>query len=99
MSLHTSADLAAETSWPDAVLGTGGIALVGTVVVVLLWHLLMAFRTWVSGKTAGGRNELAYRKLAEDTSRELHEINRRLAGTPEVTDGAGRRDNPTGELS
>lgn len=65
--------MAAETSWPDAALGIAGIALVGSVIVVVVWQALATWRA----RIAVTREE-AYRKLAEQTAHELHELNRRL---------------------
>jgi hypothetical protein len=60
---------AANTSWPDAAIAIAGIVLVGTIAVVVIWQALSTWRT----RIAVGREE-AYRRLAEQTGRELHEI-------------------------
>jgi hypothetical protein len=61
--------MAASTSWPDAAIAIAGIALVGTIAVAVIWQALSTWRT----RIAVGREE-AYRRLAEQTARELHEI-------------------------
>jgi ABC-type nickel/cobalt efflux system permease component RcnA len=60
---------ATNTSWPEAAIAIAGIALVGTIAVVVIWQALSTWRT----RIAVGREE-AYRRLAEQTARELHEI-------------------------
>jgi hypothetical protein len=57
------------TSWPEAAIAIAGIALVASVSVVIVWQALSTWRT----RIAVTREE-AYRKLAEQTARELHEI-------------------------
>jgi ABC-type nickel/cobalt efflux system permease component RcnA len=66
---------AADTSWPDAAIAIAGIALVGTIAVVVIWQALSTWRT----RIAVGR-EQAYRRLAEQTARELHEIHEHMLG-------------------
>jgi hypothetical protein len=61
--------LAASTGWPDAAVAIAGIALVGTVAVVIVWQ---ALGTWRARMSVG--REEAYRRLAEQTARDLHEI-------------------------
>jgi hypothetical protein len=62
--------IAASTpSWPEAAIAIAGIALVGSVAVVIVWQALSTWRT----RIAVTREE-AYRTLAEETARELHEI-------------------------
>lgn len=65
--------MAAGTSWPDAVVAIAGIALVGSVVVVIVWQ---AMGTW-RARIAVSR-EAAYRRLAEETAQELRALNERL---------------------
>lgn len=67
--------MAAETSWPDAAIAIAGIALVGSVVVVLVWQALGTWRA----RMAVSR-EAAYQRLAEETARELRTLNERLGG-------------------
>ena len=73
MALEAIMVAAQETSWPEAALGIAGIALVGSVVVVVIWQALVTWRT----RMAVTREE-AYRSLAEQTARELRELNQRL---------------------
>jgi hypothetical protein len=60
---------ATTTSWPEAAIAIAGIALVASVAVVVVWQALATWRT----RIAVTREE-AYRRLAEQTSRELDEI-------------------------
>jgi hypothetical protein len=64
---------ATTTSWPDAAIAIAGVALVGSVAVVVVWQALSTWRT----RIAVGREE-AYRKLAEQTAHDLRAISRRL---------------------
>jgi hypothetical protein len=64
---------AGTTDWPDAAIAIAGIALVASVSVVVVWQALATWRA----RIAVTREE-AYRKLAEQTARDLHEINERL---------------------
>jgi hypothetical protein len=66
--------LAAQSTWPEAAVAIAGIALVGGVIVVIVWQLLATWRT----RIVVAREE-AYRELAERTARELHELNERVA--------------------
>ncbi len=66
--------IAAGTSWPDAAIAIAGVALVGSVAVVVVWQALATWRTRIAVS-----REAAYRKLAEQTARDLQEINDRLA--------------------
>ena len=66
--------IAAGTSWPEAAISIAGIALVGSVVVVVIWQALATARARIAVT-----REQAYRKLAEQTARELREINERAA--------------------
>ena len=65
--------IAASTSWPDAAIAIAGVALVGSVAVVVVWQALATWRTRIAVS-----REAAYRKLAEQTARDLQEINDRL---------------------
>jgi hypothetical protein len=69
--------IAASTSWPEAVIAVAGVALVGSVAVVVVWQALATWRTRI-----GTTGETKYRELAEQTARDLAEIRRRL-GTGE----------------
>jgi hypothetical protein len=64
---------AASTSWPEAAIAIAGVALVGSLAVVVLWQLLA---TWRTRMTVTGDEE--YRALAERTGRDLAEIKQRL---------------------
>jgi hypothetical protein len=61
--------MGAGTSWPDAAIAIAGVALVGSVVVIVVWQALATWRTRISVS-----REDAYRKLAERTARDLREI-------------------------
>jgi hypothetical protein len=65
--------IAATTSWPDAAIAIAGIALVGSVVVIVVWQ---ALATWRARITTGRQEE--YRALAQQTARDLHAIAERL---------------------
>lgn len=67
--------LAASTSWPDAAIAIAGVALVGSVAVVVVWQALATWRT----RIAVTREE-RYRALAEQTARDLEQIKERLGG-------------------
>ena len=64
-----------STTWPEAAIAIAGVALVASVAVVVVWQALATWRA----RIAVTREE-AYRKLAERTADELHEINQRLEG-------------------
>lgn len=66
---------AASTTWPDAAMAIAGVALVASVTVVVVWQALATWRTRMAVT-----REQAYRRLAEQTARELEQINERLAG-------------------
>ena len=66
--------IAASSSWPDAAVAIAGVALVGSVAVVVVWQALATWRA----RIAVSREE-AYRRLAEQTARDVQEINDRLA--------------------
>jgi hypothetical protein len=68
--------IAASTSWPDAAIAIAGIALVGTIAVVVVWQALATWRTRMAVT-----REQAYRKLAEQVAQDLHEINERVLDT------------------
>jgi type II secretory pathway component PulM len=76
---------AATTSWPEAALGIAGIALVGSVAVVVIWQALLTWRT----RIAVTREE-QYRSLAEQTARDIAEIRGRLGDTQ--TEGEEEQD-------
>ena len=66
--------IAAEsTSWPEAAIAIAGIAVVASVAVVVVWQALATWRARIAVT-----REQAYRKLAEQTERELRAINERL---------------------
>ena len=66
--------IAASSSWPDAAVAIAGVALVGSVAVVVVWQALATWRA----RIAVSREE-AYRRLAEQTARDVQEINDLLA--------------------
>jgi ABC-type nickel/cobalt efflux system permease component RcnA len=77
--MNLAAALAATTTdWPEAAIAIAGIALVGSVAVVIVWQALATWRT----RIAVSREE-AYRRLAEQTARELHEIHEHVVRTGE----------------
>jgi hypothetical protein len=63
----------AATSWPDAAIAISGVALVGAMIVVIVWQALTTWRT----RIAVSREE-AYRELARQTARDLRELRKRL---------------------
>ena len=65
--------IAASSSWPDAAVAIAGVALVGSVAVVVVRQALATWRA----RIAVSREE-AYRRLAEQTARDVQEINDRL---------------------
>jgi hypothetical protein len=69
-SLHIAA-----TSWPDAAVAIAGVALVGTVAVVVIWQALATWRTRITVA-----REQAYQRLAEQTAADLRALSRRLEG-------------------
>ena len=78
--------MAAEsTSWPEAATAIAGIALVASVAVVVVWQALATWRARIAVT-----REQAYRKLAEQTERELREINERLNSREQVGERGGR---------
>jgi hypothetical protein len=74
MELATVIAASTTTEWPEAAIAIAGIALVASVSVVVVWQALATWRA----RIAVTREE-AYRKLAEQIARDLHEINERLA--------------------
>jgi hypothetical protein len=65
--------MAAETSWPDAVVAIAGIVLVGAVIVVIVWQALATWRARIAVA-----RETAYRRLAEQTADDLKALRERL---------------------
>jgi hypothetical protein len=51
------------TSWPQALIALGGIALVGAVLCVAMWQIFATGRAHMQSN-----REKAYRKLAEDSA-------------------------------
>ena len=78
---------ATTTSWPEAAIAIAGIALVASVAVVVVWQALATWRT----RMAVTREE-AYRKLAEETARELHEIHEQVVDLALAVGAAGRKE-------
>jgi hypothetical protein len=68
-----AAVIAAGTSWPEAAIAIAGVALVGSVGVVVVWQALATWRAHIAVT-----REEQYRALAERTARELAEIRERL---------------------
>jgi hypothetical protein len=66
---------AASTTWPEAAIAIAGVALVGSVAVVVIWQALLTWRTRIAVT-----REQQYRALAEQTAHDLAEIRERLAG-------------------
>ena len=64
---------ATTTDWPEAAVAIAGIALIASVSVVVVWQALATWRARIAVT-----REQAYRKLAEQTARDLHEIKERL---------------------
>jgi hypothetical protein len=64
---------AASTSWPEAAIAIAGVALVGSVAVVVVWQALATWRTRIQVT-----REEQYRALAEQTARDLADIRERL---------------------
>jgi hypothetical protein len=73
MNVGTVIAATTDTSWPEAAVAIAGIALVASVAVVVVWQALATWRT----RIAVTREE-AYRRLAEQTARELHEIHEQV---------------------
>jgi flagellar biosynthesis/type III secretory pathway M-ring protein FliF/YscJ len=64
---------ATSTSWPEAAIAIAGVALVGSIAVVVIWQALLTWRTRIAVT-----REQQYRALAEQTARDLAEIRERL---------------------
>jgi hypothetical protein len=64
---------AASTCGPDAAIAIAGVALVGSVAVVVVWQALATWRTRIQVT-----REEKYRALAEQTARDLTDIRERL---------------------
>jgi hypothetical protein len=73
MELGTVIAATTDTSWPEAAIAIAGVALVASVAVVVIWQALATWRTRIEVS----RDE-AYRKLAEQMARELHEIHEQV---------------------
>jgi hypothetical protein len=73
---------AAGTSWPDAAIAIAGVALVGSVAVVVVWQALATWRTRISAT-----RDQPYRELSAQTVDELHDINERLARLEQAKGG------------
>ena len=80
--------IAATSSWPEAAVAIAGIALVASVAVVVVWQALATWRT----RIAVTREE-AYRKLAEQTARELHEVREVVLDVALKIDAADRKED------
>jgi hypothetical protein len=78
--------IAAQQSWPEAAVAIAGIALVGGVIVAVVWQALATWRT----RIAVAREE-AYRSLAEQLAHELRQVNARLAEGDRANDEERRR--------
>jgi ribonuclease D len=87
MNLGTVTAAASTTSWPEAAIAIAGIALVTSVSVVVVWQALATWRT----RIAVTREE-AYRKLAEQTARELHEIHEHVLDVALKLGAADRKE-------
>jgi cytochrome c-type biogenesis protein CcmH/NrfG len=77
--------IAAQESWPEAAVAIAGIALVGSVVVIVVWQALATWRT----RIAVAREE-AYRRLAEQLARELQQLNAHLRDSEGAKDERNR---------
>lgn len=73
LEVKLAAVIASETSWPEAAIAIAGVALVGSVAVVVVWQALATWRARIAVT-----REAQYRALAERTARELAEIRERL---------------------
>jgi hypothetical protein len=73
---------AASTSWPEAAIAIAGVALVGSVAVVVVWQALATWRARIAVT-----REQQYRDLAEQTARDLAEIRKRLADAQGAGEG------------
>jgi cytochrome c-type biogenesis protein CcmH/NrfG len=77
--------IAAQESWPEAAVAIAGIALVGSVVVVVVWQALATWRT----RIAVAREE-AYRRLADQLARELQQLNAHIRDSEGAKDEGNR---------
>ena len=77
--------IAAQESWPEAAVAIAGIALVGSVVVVVVWQALATWRT----RIAVAREE-AYRRLADQLAHELQQLNAHLRDSEGAKDERNR---------
>jgi cytochrome c-type biogenesis protein CcmH/NrfG len=77
--------IAAQESWPEAAVAIAGIALVGSVIVVVVWQALATWRT----RIAVAREE-AYRRLAEEIAHELRQLNAHLRNSESAKEGGNR---------
>jgi hypothetical protein len=88
MNVGTVIAATTDTSWPEAAVAIAGIALVASVAVVVVWQALATWRT----RIAVTREE-AYRKLAEQTARELHEVREVVLDVALKIDAADRKED------
>jgi hypothetical protein len=88
MNVGTVMAATTDTSWPEAAVAIAGIALVASVAVVVVWQALATWRT----RIAVTREE-AYRKLAEQTARELHEVREVVLDVALKIDAADRKED------
>jgi cytochrome c-type biogenesis protein CcmH/NrfG len=77
--------IAAQESWPEAAIAIAGIALVGSVIVVVVWQALATWRT----RIAIAREE-AYHRLADQLARELQQLNAHLRDSEGAKDEGNR---------
>ena len=76
---------ATTTDWPEAAVAIAGIALIASVSVVVVWQALATWRARIAVT-----REQAYRKLAEQTAQDVHEIKQRLAAMERAGEGVER---------
>jgi hypothetical protein len=88
MNVGTVIAATTDTSWPEAAVAIAGIALVASVAVVVVWQALATWRT----RIAVTREE-AYRKLADQTARELHEVREVVLDVALKIDAADRKED------
>jgi len=81
--IHTAAS---STSWPDAAIAIAGIALVASISIIVVWQALATWRARIAVSREG-----AYRKLAEQTARDLQEIHEYVAASGAVRPGESGR--------
>ena len=75
--------LIAATSWPDAAIAIAGVALVGSVVVVVVWQVLA---TWRARILATPKHSHA--GVAGETDPEVYELIERLDRLERASKGA-----------